>query len=120
MAAATFRLPACTGSMKTFAGICLKVLLVMALGIVIIHVWPVAVVPLVIGLLLVLGLGVLLLTGLVVLGAAGLGVVLGLLVAAVVLLALFSPVWIPVAVILGSIWLVKRLARAKHRPAATA
>jgi hypothetical protein len=106
--------------MKTFLVICLKVLLVVALGLVIIHVWPVAVVPLVIGLLLVLGLGVLLLTGLVVLGAAGLGVVFGLLVAAVVLLALFSPVWIPVAVIFGIIWLVKRLARARNRSAATA
>ena len=100
--------------------ICLKVLLVVALGLVIIHVWPVALVPLVIGLLLVLGLGVLLLIGLVVLGAAGLGAVIGLLAAAVVLLALFSPVWIPAVVILGIIWLVKRLASGRRRPAATA
>ncbi|MGA2444400.1 MAG: hypothetical protein ABSG50_03095 [Opitutaceae bacterium] len=105
--------------MKTFLGICLKVLLVVALGIVIIHVWPLAIVPLVIGLLLVLGLGVLLLTGLVAVGATGLGVVIGLLALAIVLLALFSPVWIPVAVILGIVWLVKKLARARHRPAAT-
>ena len=120
MPAATFRMPACIRGMKTFLGICLKGLLVVALGIVIIHVWPVALVPLLIGLLLVLGLGVLLLTGLVVLGAAGLGAVIGLLVAAVVLLALFSPVWIPVTVILGIIWLVKRLASVRHRPATTA
>ena len=106
--------------MKTLLGICLKVLLVVALGIVIIQVWPVALVPLVIGLLLELGLGVLLLVSLMVLGAAGLGAVIGLLAAAVVLLALFSPVWIPVVVILGIIWLVKRLASVRHRPAATA
>ena len=118
--AATVRVPACIGGMKTFLVICLKVLLVVALGLVIIHVWPVALVPLVIGLLLVLGLGVLLLIGLVVLGAAGLGAVIGLLAAAVVLLALFSPVWIPAVVILGIIWLVKRLASGRRRPAATA
>jgi hypothetical protein len=106
--------------MKTFLGICLKVFLVVALGIVIIHVWPVALVPLVIGLLLALGLGVLLLTCLVAVGAAGIGVVIGLLATALVLLALFSPVWIPVAVILGIVWLVKKLTRARHRPAATA
>jgi hypothetical protein len=106
--------------MKTLLGICLKVLLVVALGIVIIQVWPVALVPLVIGLLLVLGLGVLLLVSLMVLGAAGLGAVIGLLAAAVVLLALLSPVWIPVAVILGIVCLVKRLASARHRPTATA
>jgi hypothetical protein len=113
-------MPACIKGMKTFLGICLKVLLVVALGIVIIHVWPVALEPLVIGLLLVLGLGVLLLVSLLVLGAAGLGAVIGLLAAAVVLLALLSPVWIPVAVILGIVWLVKRLASARRRPAATA
>lgn len=106
--------------MKTFLGICLKVLLVVVLGIVIIHVWPLAIVPLVIGLLLVLGLGVLLLTCLVAAGAAGIGVIIGLLATAIVLLALFSPVWIPVAVILGIVWLVKKLAGARHRPAAPA
>jgi hypothetical protein len=106
--------------MKTFLGTCLKVLLVVALGIVIIHVWPVALVPLVIGLLAGLVLGGLLLTGLVAVGATGLGVVIGLLAMAVVLLALLSPVWIPVAVILGIVWLVKKSAGARHRPAAPA
>lgn len=88
------------GDMKALLVTCLKVLLVVALGLVVVHVWPMALVPLVIGLLLVLGLGLLLL--------------LGLMAAVVVLLALLSPVWIPLAAILGIIWLVKKLCSARH------
>jgi hypothetical protein len=87
---------------------------------VVIHVWPVAVVPLVVVLLLVLGLGVLLLTGLVTAGALGACVAIGLLAAAVVLLAVLSPVWIPLAAVMGIVWLVRKLGRSRQQPAATA
>jgi undecaprenyl pyrophosphate phosphatase UppP len=78
--------------MKTCLATCLQGLLPLALGIVIVPVWLVALVPMSIG----------------------------LLVAAVVLRALFSPLLIPVAMILGTIWLVKKMPSARHRPAARA
>lgn len=106
--------------MKTFLAACLKMLLVVALGVVVIHVWPVAIVPLVVGLLLVLVLGVLLLTGLVTAGVIGTCVAIGLLAAAAALLAVLSPVWIPLAVVLGIVWLVRKLCSSRQQPAATA
>ncbi|MDD2763264.1 MAG: hypothetical protein PHE83_04720 [Opitutaceae bacterium] len=105
--------------MKAFLVTCLKVLLVLALAITIVHVWPVMLVPLIAGLLPVFGLGCLLLAGLMIAGAVGLGLLVGLTAVAIALLALFSPVWIPLAVILGILWLVKRLCGAGHRSPAT-
>jgi hypothetical protein len=106
--------------MKTILAACLKVLLVVALGVVVIHVWPATIVPFIVGLLLVLGLGVLLLTGLVTAGVIGTCVAIGLLVAAGVLLAVLSPVWIPLAAVVGIVWLVRELGRSRQQPAATA
>ena len=106
--------------MKTFFVVSLKVLLAVALGVLVLHVWPVVIVPLFAGLVLMLVLGVLLTTGLVTAGVVGAGVVAGLLAAAAVLLAVFSPVWIPLAVIMGFVWLAKKLGSSRPRPAATA
>ena len=106
--------------MKTFFVACLKVLLVIALGVVVIQVWPMAIVPLIAGLLLMLALGVVFLTGLLTAGVVGTGVVAGLLAAAIVLLAVLSPVWIPLAVVAGIIWLARKAGGSRPRPAATA
>jgi hypothetical protein len=106
--------------MKAFLVGCLKVLLVVACGIVLVHVWPVAIVPLVIGLGLILGCGALLLASLAALGAVGVVVVIGLLAAAAVLLAILSPVWIPVLLIVGLVCLVKKPGGSKPRTVASA
>jgi hypothetical protein len=105
--------------MKAFLVGCLKVLLVVACGIVLVHVWPAAMVPLVIGLGLVLGLGAVLLASLAALGAVGVVVLIGLLVAAAILLAVLSPVWIPLLLIIGLVCLVKKLCGFKSRTAAS-
>jgi hypothetical protein len=101
--------------MKTFLAGCLKVLLVVACGIVLVHFWSLAMVPLVIGLVFVLGLGALLLAGVAAVGAVGVVVIVGLLAAVIALLTLLSPVWIPVLAVVGMIWLMKKLCGPKSR-----
>jgi hypothetical protein len=49
-------------------------------------------------------------------GAVGGGVVIGLLALVLGLLALLSPVLIPAALLLGVIWLVRKLSRTQPRP----
>ena len=89
--------------MKPFLAGCLKVLLVVAGAIVLVHFWPWAMVPFVIGLVLVLGLGALLLAGVAAVGAVGVAVIVGLLAAVIALLALLSPLWIPVLAVIGMV-----------------
>jgi len=102
--------------MKHFLIISLKVLLAVAVGVAIIHVWPLAALPVIFGLCIGLGLLALLLICLVAVGAVGGGVVIGLLAVVLGVLALLSPLLIPAALLLGIIWLVKKLSRAQARP----
>jgi hypothetical protein len=106
--------------MRTLAVVCLKTLVVVALAIVIVHFVPLAAVPLVLAAALALGIGALILVGLLVCGVAGAGALIGLLAVAVGLLAVFSPVWIPLGAILGVVWLVKKLGAVRRRPASAA
>lgn len=99
--------------MKTFPVGCLKVLLIVAGAIVLVHFWPWAMAPLVIGLVLVLGLGALLLAGVAAVGAVGVGVIVGLLATGIALLAFLSPVWIPVLAVVGMVGLIKKLCGSK-------
>ena len=62
--------------MKSFLIILLKVVVAIAVGVAIVHLWPVTIVP---------------------------------MFAALLLLAVLSPVWFPVLLILGIIWIVRRL-----------
>jgi hypothetical protein len=117
---ATFRRVACIGGMRTVLGVCLKVLLVVVIAMVLVHFVPFLAVPMVIALVLALGLGALALIGLVVGGIAVAAVAAALLAMAVGLLAALSPAWIPLIVILGIVWLVKKLGSAHGRPTASA
>ena len=99
---------------------CGKVLLVLALAVVVVHLWPITVVPLAAALVLVTILGALLALGLVAAGAVGVAAAAGLMAAAIALLGVLSPVWIPVLVIAGIIWLVRKLGGSGRQPAASA
>ena len=114
--AATFCLAVCFGGMKQFLLISLKVLMAAVVGVAIVHFWPLTILPVILGLLVGLGLLVLSVVSLVAIGAVGGGMVIGLLGVALALLALLSPVWIPAALLLGMIWLVKKLSRTRPRP----
>ncbi len=105
--------------MKTFLLGCGKVLLVVALVLVIIHLWPITVVPLAVGFLLALGLGVAIMLALAMAGALGLAAVTGLIAVGAALLAVLAPVWIPVLIIVGIIALVRK-AGSSGRPTAAA
>jgi hypothetical protein len=94
--------------MKTFFVTSLKMLAVVGLGLLMFHFWPVAVVPFAAAFVVVLVLGALLVAGVFAVGAAGLGAITGIVAAALVLLVVLSPVWIPVALILGIIWLARQ------------
>ena len=106
--------------MKTFLLGCGKVLLVLVLAIVLVHLWPITVVPFTVGFVLVLGLGTILMVGLVAAGAVGVAAVVGLLAGAIALLAVLSPVWIPVLVVAGIVWLVKKSGGPSRRTATPA
>jgi hypothetical protein len=102
--------------MKSLLSISLKIIIAAAIGVVIIRLWPVTIIPLVLGLLVALGLLALSLVCLLVIGAVGGGVVAGLLAIAAGLLAVLSPLWIPAALVLGIIWLVKKSGSSKSPP----
>lgn len=104
--------------MKAFLLGCGKVLLVLALALVVVQVWPVTVVPVVGGLVLVLGVGFVLLVGTLAAGAVGVAAVVALMAAAVAILAVLAPVWVPVLLIAGIVALVRRSNRS-GRPTAT-
>ncbi len=106
--------------MKPFLVGCGKVLLVLALALVIVHLWPITVVPLALGLILLLGLCVALVVALAAAGAVGLAAVAGLVAAAIALLAVLAPVWIPVLIIAGIVWLVRKLGSSNRSTVATA
>ena len=105
--------------MKHFLIISLKVLLAVAIGVAILHIWPLAIVPILMVLVIALGVGGLALVCLAAVGAVGGGVVVGLLAVVLALLAALSPILIPVALLLGIIWMVKRLSRVQPRPPAS-
>jgi hypothetical protein len=92
--------------MKTF----LLVLGGVVLALIVLKLCPVVLIPLAVGLLLGL-------VGLVVVGALGLSLLAVAFGLAVVLAAVLSPIWIPVLLIAGLVWLVRRLGA---KPAATA
>ena len=102
--------------MKRFFIISLKVLLAAAVGVAIIHFWPLAALPVFLGLFVGLGLLALFLICLVAVGAVGGGGGIGLLAVVLAVLALLSPLLIPAAFFLGIIWLVKKLSRPQARP----
>jgi hypothetical protein len=106
--------------MKQFLSISLKVLLAAVIGVIIIHVWPLAIVPVIVGLVAGLGVLALFLVCLLAAGAVGGGVVIALLAVVLGILALLSPVLIPAALVLGIIWLVRKLSRTPPRPPVTA
>jgi hypothetical protein len=114
--AATFCLSLCFVGMKQFLSISLKVLLAAVIGVIIIHVWPLAIVPVIVGLVLGLALLALFLACLLAVGAVGGGVVIALLAVVLGILALLSPVLIPAALVLGIIWMVRKLSRSHPRP----
>ena len=95
-------------------------LLVLALAGLIVYLWPITVVPLAGVLVLVAILGALLVLGLVAAGAVGVAAVAGLSAAAIVLLGVLSPVWIPVLVIAAIVWLVRKLGNSGRRTTASA
>lgn len=105
--------------MKSFVLVCLKVMLVVALGLAILYCWPALTAPLAFAAALVLGFGLLMLAGLVAAGAVGAGIVAILMVIAVAVLGALSPVWIPLLLVLGCIWLIRKLS-ARKGPDATA
>jgi hypothetical protein len=102
--------------MKHLVIISLKVLLAVVVGVVIIHFWPLAAVPVIFGLFIGLGLLTLFLICLVAVGAVGGGVAIGLLAVVLAVLALLSPLLIPAALLLGIISLVKKLSYTHARP----
>ena len=96
----------------------MKVLAVVALGLVVLYFWPAAMVPLALGALAILAAGCLLLVGVVVAGAVGVGLIAGLAAVTLALLGALSPVWVPLALLLGAIWMIKRLCGSRPpRPA---
>lgn len=99
--------------MKSLGLICLKVMLVVALGLAILYCWPALTMPLAFAAVLVLGFGLLMLAGLVAAGAVGIGVVTVLMVVAIAVLGALSPLWIPLLLVLGCIWLIKKLCAPK-------
>ncbi len=99
--------------MRTAFEACLKVLLVLVAAVLLAHFAPFVALPVAVILAGLLGLGALVLT---VGGIAGAAVMLGLLLAAVGLVAALSPIWILAGLILGIVWLVKRLGSNRPRP----
>jgi hypothetical protein len=95
--------------MKNFLIILLKVVVAIAVGVAVVQLWPVTIVPMFAAILLLIGLAAVFLVFLVTAGTAGVAVLTGLMAVAVVLLAVLSPVWVPVVLILGIIWIVRRL-----------
>ena len=95
----------------------LKILLVLVVALIFVHFAPFIAVPLAAVLALILAVAAVVLT---VGGIAGAAVLFGLLLTATVLAAALSPIWIPVAAILGIIWLIKKLSSSKARPAPAA
>ena len=106
--------------MKNSVSILLKVVIAAATGVVIIHLWPAAIIPLVLLLLAAIGLMASCFVCLLVVGAVGGGVFIGLLAALAVLLALLSPLWVPAALIVGIIMIVNKLSRSKSSRLQTA
>lgn len=104
---ATFSRVLGSWGMKTF----LKILLIVAVAALVVHLWPVAAVPIVAGLVVALAVGgvfagvvALVLGVLVCIALAVLGVAVGLLAA-------LSPIWIPLLLIVGIVGLVKASSR---------
>jgi hypothetical protein len=104
--------------MKNLLIIFLKVIVAIAIGVALVHLWPVTIMPMLVAPLLLLGLAALFLVCLVAVGAAGMTALTGLLALAAVLLAVLSPVWVPMVLILGIIWVVRRLCGIGRRSAA--
>jgi hypothetical protein len=91
------------------------VLFAAAVGVAILHFCPMVALPVIVGLLVGFVLLALFLISLAAVGVAGGGVIIGLLAAVLALLAVLSPLLIPVALLLGIIWLVKKLSHTPTR-----
>ena len=91
-----------------------KILLFVALGLIVLHLCPLLLVPVMLGLAATLVIGIVMLSGVATVAATGLSVVAGLLVVVLVLLAVLSPIWLPVLAIVGLVSLCRR----RHRTAA--
>ena len=103
--------------MKNLLIIFLKVIAAIAIGVAIVHLWPVTIVPVLVALALMFGLAVLFLVGVVTVGTVGLAALAGLVAAAAVLLAVLSPVWVPAVLIVGIIWVIRCLCGLGRRSA---
>jgi hypothetical protein len=95
--------------MKNFLIILLKIVVAIAVGVAIVYLWPVTIVPMFAALLLLVGLAAVFLIFLVTAGTAGVAALAGLMAVAAVLLAVLSPVWVPVALVFTIILVVRRL-----------
>ena len=93
---ATFRFHRGFAGVKAF----LKILLIVVVALIAVKLLP-----------LTLALGVGLGLAVVALAIAGVSIVAALMVAAIFLLALLSPLWVPVLLLVGLIALIKKLAR---------
>lgn len=105
--AATFRDMPGSENMHTFA----KILLFALIALLVAHFWPLALFPLLLvgGVMLVLGAAAAGTVGIVLSIVVGLlGALLGLVCTAA---AVLSPIWIPLALILGIVWLARRASR---------
>ncbi len=93
--------------MKTF----LKVLLVFAIAALVIHLWPVAAVPLALGGMIALLIGLVFAGGVAVVGGVLLTVVCALVGVLIALAAASSPIWLPILAIVGLVALLRRGSR---------
>ena len=108
MIAATFAGEPCFEDMKTF----LRILLFVLAGLVVIHVFPVLLLPAMIAVVTMLVVGALMLGGVAAVAGVGLALLAGLLAVALVILAVLAPVWLPVLAIVGLVSLCRRRPKA--------
>ncbi len=102
---ATFRLKRGSRSMKTF----LVVLLALVGAVVAVKLLPLALVPVIFVLGLLLLIGGLLVGGVAAAVAAVLALLVGLLAGGLALVVVLAPIWIPVLAVVGLIALIKRV-----------
>ncbi len=84
-----------------------KVILLILLVILMVHFWPILIAPFVLVALAMLLLGGLTAGGIAIVLAAGLALVGGVLAVALSIAAALSPIWIPILLVVGLVWLCK-------------
>ncbi len=102
--AATFRGMRCSSGMNTFG----KILLFTLLALLVIHLCPILLIPIILAVAAMLVIGTMLAGGFAAVAATGLSLVAGLVAVALVALAVLSPVWLPLLAIYGLVKLCTR------------